>query len=90
MGDTAIAERCFERVPGPSESRFPAPRGRAPREWRCRSKRSREGHTVTDAPSPALLTPLTLRVVELRNRAVISPMQEYAAMASTVRHYRVV
>ena len=32
-------------------------------------------------PSPALLTPLALRGVELRNRVVISPMQEYAAGA---------
>ena len=36
---------------------------------------------MTDVPSPALLTPLALRGVELRNRVVISPMQEYAAGA---------
>ena len=41
---------------------------------------------MTDAPSPALLTPLAPRGVELRNRVVISPMQEYAAGADGKAH----
>ena len=36
--------------------------------------------------NPALLTPLALRGVELRNRVVISPMQEYAAATDGMAH----
>ena len=34
---------------------------------------------VPEAPEPLLFTPLTLRAVTLKNRIVISPMQQYAA-----------